>query len=123
MIIFFYYEETRGKTLEAIDEVFDGQRHTQVETDVYEEFRQKYRWLEPINLTLSFLCILFDIILKLYFIVKVVITTLLNIIIYIVAQILEAREPNSQISDQEFSHAGLQISHTLCFLLAFIEMN
>jgi hypothetical protein len=27
-----------GKTLEAIDEVFDGVRHTQVTVNVYEEF-------------------------------------------------------------------------------------
>ena len=41
-IIFLYYQETRGKTLEAIDEVFDGRRHTQVEVDVYDEFRQQH---------------------------------------------------------------------------------
>jgi hypothetical protein len=37
-IIFKYYEETRGKTLEGIDEIFDGTRHTQVNTDVYQQF-------------------------------------------------------------------------------------
>ena len=40
-IIFLYYEETLGKTLEAIDEVFDGVRHTQVGVDVYKQFRRK----------------------------------------------------------------------------------
>ena len=40
-IIFLYYEETLGKTLEAIDEVFDGVRHTQVRLDVYQQFRRK----------------------------------------------------------------------------------
>ena len=41
LIIFLYYDETLGKTLEAIDEVFDGMRHTQVSVDVYEEFLRK----------------------------------------------------------------------------------
>ena len=39
--MFLYYEETLGKTLEAIDEVFDGVRHTQVTIDVYSQFRHQ----------------------------------------------------------------------------------
>jgi Sugar (and other) transporter len=38
LIIFLFYEETLGKTLEAIDEVFDGIRHTEVTVDVYKQF-------------------------------------------------------------------------------------
>ena len=41
VIMFLYYEETLGKTLEAIDEVFDGVRHTQVTVNVYEQFLRK----------------------------------------------------------------------------------
>jgi hypothetical protein len=41
VIIYRFYEETMGKTLEAIDEVFDGVRHTQVNVDVYAEFARK----------------------------------------------------------------------------------
>jgi hypothetical protein len=41
IVIFLYYEETLGRTLEAIDEVFDGVRHTQVSVNVYQQFIRK----------------------------------------------------------------------------------
>lgn len=34
----FYYEETLGKTLEKIDEVFDGVSLDHTNVNVYEEF-------------------------------------------------------------------------------------
>jgi len=40
-VIFLYYKETRGRTLEEIDEVFDGVRQSPETVNVYQQFLNK----------------------------------------------------------------------------------